>query len=144
MGLNTTVLVLNDRLGDVEQDKEMGRLLALAIRSKMNDKQEPVGHGVFVIESHHADDTAVVLVGGNLARVLGYIPTSDPLSPDIGAHVAALPEVEKHYKPPAPEKPKKLSREEMNEFVKREYGYRLVKLVAKNQKVKITRKKVSG
>lgn len=77
MGLNTTVLVLNDNLADIEKDEKLGSLLATCIKQMHNPERwlSPVGHGVYVVETHHADDVAILAVGGNTARVVGFLPT---------------------------------------------------------------------
>lgn len=70
MGYNTTVVVLNDALGNIESDSEFGRNLARAISQV--SRGEPVDvasrnhcNAATVIETHHADQTAIVTVGGN-------------------------------------------------------------------------------
>lgn len=78
MGFNTTLFLLNDQLGEVREDAKLGELIFTAIN--MGGLPQPVGHGVYVVETHHADDTAVVLVGGNTARVLMTLPIDDPNS----------------------------------------------------------------
>lgn len=84
MGFNATVVVLLDRLSEIERDPEFGRKLADAIRynsSFGNAKSGDPGYRVFgseatgqtqVIEVHHADYQSVVTVGGNTGRVLGW------------------------------------------------------------------------
>lgn len=82
MGLNTTILVLNDALDQIENDPEFGRRLAKAIRersllaraSKLPTKSYVRAgnhvNAVTVVDTHHADDTALIAVGGNHATVL--------------------------------------------------------------------------
>ncbi len=84
MGYNTTVVILNDALDQLEKDPDFGKKLAAAIRHLAvvphgQTITVPVGnHGnpVEVIETHHADLTSVIAVGGNcgtnLGMVLGY------------------------------------------------------------------------
>lgn len=82
MGFNATVVVLLDRLREIEKDPEFGRKLADAIRYKVGNPQ-PGGAGyrygadeatgqTQVIEVHHADGIVAVAVGGNTGQVLGY------------------------------------------------------------------------
>ncbi len=75
MGFNTTVLIYNDMLGSIEIDPLFGRNLAAAIRERATarpGRMWSVGGSVAeVVETHHADDTALVAVGGNYATVLG-------------------------------------------------------------------------
>jgi len=76
MGLNTTLFLLNDLLGELKADTKLGELIHTAIQ--MGSHNQPIGHGLYVVETHHADTTAVVLVGGNTARVLMHLPIDDP------------------------------------------------------------------
>jgi hypothetical protein len=80
MGFNATVVVLLDRLHEIENDPEFGRKLCAAIRFRGS---YPDGHErdrfgaectgqTQVIEVHHADSYFVTAVGGNCGRVLGY------------------------------------------------------------------------
>lgn len=86
MGYNTTVMVLNDALGYIEKDPKFGENLAKAIyqKSGLRDKGvdvpahayvdgEPRGvhcNAATVIETHHADGTAIVAVGQNYGTKL--------------------------------------------------------------------------
>ena len=71
MGWNTTVVVINDALDQIEKDPEFGRKLSGAIRKRMSwDGMIDVSAGnhcnaASVVETHHADQTAIVTVGGN-------------------------------------------------------------------------------
>ena len=79
MGFNTTVLVLNDALTEIENDPEFGKKLVAGIRKlgstggiHPGPVNVPVGNHaspVTVIETHHADWTALIAVGGNNATV---------------------------------------------------------------------------
>jgi hypothetical protein len=76
MGYNTTVIVMNDALSEIEKDPEFVKKLVAAIL-KVASYGKPVdvpagGHcnPVTVIETHHADNTTLVSVGGNYATVL--------------------------------------------------------------------------
>lgn len=81
MGFNTSVIVMNDALGWIEEDPEFGKNLARAIaeasRGKPVDVPAHSGRGgvhcnaATVIESHHADGYQAVLVGGNMGQKLG-------------------------------------------------------------------------
>jgi hypothetical protein len=74
MGLNTTVVILNDAVGDIERDPEFGAKLANAIHNFDGTRKTVSagchGNAACVIEMHHADDYVVVRVGGNTATVL--------------------------------------------------------------------------
>lgn len=70
MGFNTTVVVMNDALSNIEKDPDFGKKLASAVREVMLGKPVDVSAGNFVnaatvIESHHSSGVFPVLVGGN-------------------------------------------------------------------------------
>jgi hypothetical protein len=77
MGFNTTVIVLNDALDQIEKDPNFGKNLSRAIMSlpiKGGSVDVHAGNhcnAAAVIESHHADYSALVLVGGNYGSVVG-------------------------------------------------------------------------
>ena len=74
MGFNTTVVILNDGLDDIANDKEFGKHLAEAIQSVIFNKKVTLysGHGNVgeVIESHHADYIVTVKVGHNTGTIV--------------------------------------------------------------------------
>ncbi len=76
MGYNTTVLVINDALGEIENDPQFGKKLVAAILMK-NTSKDPIDvsagshvNAATVVETHHADRTTLIAVGGNNATVL--------------------------------------------------------------------------
>lgn len=77
MGYNSTVIVLNDALDQIEKDPEFGKNLSRAIMSlhrKGGAVDVPAGNhcnAASVVESHHADHSALVLMGGNYGSVVG-------------------------------------------------------------------------
>ena len=83
MGYNTTVVVMNDALGTIKDDPEFGKNLHDAISRIAMDRGKTIDvpaytyredgsicgthcNAATVIETHHADGTAVVAVGGNM------------------------------------------------------------------------------
>lgn len=77
MGYNTVVLILNDDLTSVQKNaQKFCDGLAQEAGSALNRGPSPMDffHQHGVIETHHADDTSVILVGGNSATVLGFVP----------------------------------------------------------------------
>jgi len=73
MGLNTTVVILNDGLHDIKDDPKFGEKLYNAIlASNKQDKVLYSGHGNVgeVIETHHADSDVTIKVGGNTGEIL--------------------------------------------------------------------------
>ena len=78
MGFNSTVIVLNDALNEIEQDRGFGRKVAEAIRELdfSGNRHIDISSGCHcnaasAVETHHADQTAVVSIGGNCGQVLG-------------------------------------------------------------------------
>jgi hypothetical protein len=79
MGNNTTVVVLNDALGEIAADPEFGRRLADAIgRVRPGHTVSVAAHhpkgaihcnAALVVETHHADYDVLVRVGGNRGEV---------------------------------------------------------------------------
>lgn len=74
MGFNTTVVILNDALHEIEADPEFGKKLGAAIREL---SPTPIwvaaghhGNAAVVVESHHADHLVVVEVGLNMGKVI--------------------------------------------------------------------------
>ena len=80
MGWNTSVVLYNDSLHMIRDDPEFGRRLhdaaVQAIRGEHVDfcTHSPRGGSAsagMVIETHHADQTALIAVGGNYGNCLG-------------------------------------------------------------------------
>lgn len=75
MGFNTTVLILNDCLDEIEKDKDFGKKLVRAILQVTNRGQIDIsvgccGNAATVIETHHADYDLYVKIGGNRGEVI--------------------------------------------------------------------------
>jgi hypothetical protein len=80
MGWNTTVLILNDAVHLIEGDKsfpgKLSQAIALAGAARgRRDGQVDVSignhlNGCTVVTKHHADQTALIAVGGNHATVV--------------------------------------------------------------------------
>jgi hypothetical protein len=77
MGWNTTVVILNDALNDIETDPDFGKKLANAVKRAINRRECPirVGAGCFspaamVIETHDGGAAVTVEVFGNTGRVV--------------------------------------------------------------------------
>lgn len=73
MGWNTTVVVYNDALDQIRKDPQFGANLAKAVSVLDHDRSRHVdvssgnyANAAMVVETHHADATALVTVGGNL------------------------------------------------------------------------------
>lgn len=78
MGYNSTIVVLNDALHEIEKDPEFGSKVAKAIRA-LSVKEGPIdiragGHvnAASAVETHHADGINLIAVGGNCGTDLGY------------------------------------------------------------------------
>lgn len=95
MGYNSVLLVLNDRLDDIERDTLFGRKVAAAIRAHRNGldgKPTPGAPEILsaakVLSVHHADTVVVIAAGGGTGRVMGhgfYRDTDDQLIRKIQA-----------------------------------------------------------
>lgn len=84
MGYNTTIMVLNDRWGEIEKDparfvKDLTPFINAGVRERRTAGRE-IGQSVQneflfaqtqVIDVAHADATQVIMVGGNTATLLG-------------------------------------------------------------------------
>lgn len=70
MGFNSTVIILNDYLHQIAEDKDFGRSLSDAILG-LSVQREVHIPGATAIETHHADDVMVIAVGGNSGKNLG-------------------------------------------------------------------------
>jgi len=82
MGFNTTVVVMNDALHAIAEDKNFGKTLADKVIGvgfsfkKRSDLYVPAMNHVnaaHVIETHHSDGMHAVLTGGNCGSDLGYV-----------------------------------------------------------------------
>jgi len=80
MGFNTTLVVYNDSLCEIRKDSEFGKKVADAIATlciQTGNKAVDI-HGsnttvATVIESHHADSTSIVAIGGNAGTIVTQI-----------------------------------------------------------------------
>jgi hypothetical protein len=78
VGFDTTIIINNDMLSDIEKDTRFGAMVAHAIRALPGSNgPEPIGYGAYAIESHHMDGITVVAVGGRKGQVLGGCPYTD-------------------------------------------------------------------
>lgn len=80
MGYNSTIIIINDALPEIEGDPEFGKALADAVRQMAATRCERVDvragnhyNAAAVIETHHADFSVVVVVGGNYGNVLATV-----------------------------------------------------------------------
>lgn len=70
MGFNTALMILNDRLHEITNDRQLGEKIRTAMyESDRNVHYFPYGK---VLQTQHADTMQIIAVGGNTARVLGY------------------------------------------------------------------------
>lgn len=81
MGFNSTVVVMNDALHVIAEDKDFGKNLAEAITNASWDRSVHVAavagrniqcNAATVVETHHADQNMIVRVGQNCGIVLNH------------------------------------------------------------------------
>lgn len=75
MGFNSAIMLLNDRLHDIEHDTEFGAKVAKAVaRHHMTRPYEltQFDYQCQVLGQQHADVTTVMAMGGNIGFVLGF------------------------------------------------------------------------
>jgi hypothetical protein len=82
MGFNTTVVILNDALLDIEDDPDFGKKMARAINQVSWGAPVSVSAGghvgaARVIETHHADCHTLIAVGWNDGKQIGHVWTKD-------------------------------------------------------------------
>jgi hypothetical protein len=89
MGFNSTVVILNDHLHEIEKDPEFGRKVSLMIAGhnhkelqEIRYRQGAYANGVEVLGVHHADGVYLFAVGGNTGRDLGWITNWSQLDND--------------------------------------------------------------
>ena len=88
MGYNTTLIVLNDALEEIKGDPEFGKKVAEAIsRIVISEGRIDISAGnhcnaASVVESHHADISRLVLLGGNLGRPIDGVSFSWRTDPE--------------------------------------------------------------
>jgi hypothetical protein len=77
MGWNTTVVILNDALHNIESDPEFGRKLADAVKRAINRRECPIrisaggfSPAAVVVETHDGGSAVTVEVHGNTGRVV--------------------------------------------------------------------------
>uniref|UniRef100_A0A6M3LQK3 Uncharacterized protein n=1 Tax=viral metagenome TaxID=1070528 RepID=A0A6M3LQK3_9ZZZZ len=71
MGFNSTIMICNDHLHDIENDPKFGAKVSNAIGCYDYDTRPFLYNGLQVIETHHADGIIVSAVGGNGGKLLG-------------------------------------------------------------------------
>ena len=72
MGFNTTVMLLNDRLNDIEKDPEFGRKLSQDVSLIGYPDAYRNQYYAKVIETHHNSAMSIVAVGHNMGITLGH------------------------------------------------------------------------
>lgn len=89
MGFNTSVVILNDCLGSISEDKDIGKRIADAVHD-LSGRRRPIDvragnalQAVRVIETHHASSFVPILVGGNCGFEIRTAIPSDTHSDDM-------------------------------------------------------------
>jgi hypothetical protein len=78
MGYNSTLVILNDALHEIEKDKDFGKKVHDAVITVNRGKPVDISSGFHcnaatVIETHHADQISLIAVGGNCGQDFGYV-----------------------------------------------------------------------
>ena len=77
MGFQSTVLIRNDCLHEIEKDKDFGKKVSDAVTQGWGHMPVTISSGHCMnaselIESHHADGRVVLVAGGSMITRLGY------------------------------------------------------------------------
>lgn len=96
MGLNTVVMLCNDRLHDLE---EMGATFAHALyRAIQGMERKDIGlAGAKVISISHSGDMQIVAVGGNRGELLGVVSNTTYALPEAERPVAILRDLARQH-----------------------------------------------
>ena len=77
MGFNTTIVIYNDALNEIENDKDFGKNLVDAIMQNISDPPDEKTHIIssgydagVVIEQHHSSYDVLVSVGKNTGKIV--------------------------------------------------------------------------
>lgn len=77
MGFNSTLIIMNDCLNEIKNDKNFGEKVHNAIirYDSMNKKGIDISSGccvnaATVIDCHHADGTSLIAIGGNYGTII--------------------------------------------------------------------------
>lgn len=80
MGYNSTILVLNDALDNIRKDQDFGKKIAAGILHLGIENKEPIDicsgnhiNAASVIETHHAAQSKIILIGGNTSKIIDDI-----------------------------------------------------------------------
>ncbi len=82
MGFNSTLVVMNDALDSIKDDKELGEKIYHAVMKLSLQQSTDINCGghvnaITAIESHHASRVVSVLVGGNYGKAIDSVFISD-------------------------------------------------------------------
>lgn len=73
MGLNTPCIILNDFLHEFDEDAEIGKKIARAVRANGDERHMGFYTQAFtVLPCGHSSGMQIVAVGGNTIRAIGY------------------------------------------------------------------------
>src|SRR3954470_14683358 len=76
MGLNTTVVILNDALGEIQNDPDFGKKLFAVINGASLPQR--LSSMATVIRTDHADYFQIIAIGGNTGYSLGTTSLVNP------------------------------------------------------------------
>jgi len=86
MGLNTSVLIKNDALHEIAEDKDFGSKIQQAVQRVFEKPIQitsgKISNAAIVVETHHSDDISVVAFGGGKAQQLGSLIRNESDKPE--------------------------------------------------------------
>jgi len=114
MGFNSVILILNDRLSEIERDEKFGDKVGTQLGMHCtNHHHKHCSGGFSVVAQHHADNTSIILVGGNTHKVIDIVRKGHDWCMDGEEGEAGIIDVLKE--------------------VANDYGYKLTKMTAKEK-----------
>jgi hypothetical protein len=74
MGFNASLVILLDRLDEIERDPTFGKKVAMAIREfdTASGNRTYITGQTQVISVAHADTNVIIRIGGNTGEIIGY------------------------------------------------------------------------
>ena len=105
MGWNSTIVILNDELHRIAEDKEFGRKVSDKLGEHTVGRERSPRYNAFeVAAQHHMDATSIIAVGGNTSKVLAMTRGSYRSEEDVARLLKELAADYGYRLPKIPEK----------------------------------------